>query len=187
MHRYLSILFFLLVVAALSAYTREQPEKGILRDKVICVDAGHGGTAKTDFYRPMLFLSIHHNATADFRVNFPIIYFHGKASENKVGVTFAKAIAKAMQEEFYGFSTPVSIVSDHTVFAAEGAGVLRGNYGIPGVLSEASFFTNPKEEIFPARPDTDEEQQVCRPPYGIRPFYTFCPVIPRFLCGETMS
>ena len=29
-----------------------------------------------------IFISIHHNATADTSVNFPIIYFHGNASEN---------------------------------------------------------------------------------------------------------
>ena len=33
-----------------------------------------------------LFISIHHNATADPKVNFPIIYFHGSAEENKASV-----------------------------------------------------------------------------------------------------
>jgi N-acetylmuramoyl-L-alanine amidase len=46
----------------------------------------------------------------------------------------------------YKRSVPVSIVSDFTIFAGAGASVLRGSYGIPGVLAEASFFTNPEEE-----------------------------------------
>lgn len=93
-----------------------------------------------------LFLSLHHNATADPRVNFPIIYFHGNASENKASVILGKGIGKALREILYQGSTPVSIVSDHVIFSQSGTGVLRGTYGIPGVIAEASFFTNPKEE-----------------------------------------
>ncbi len=174
-------------------------QPGTLAGKVICIDAGHGGTAKTDSYRqgptgereewvnlrvaqllagmleqkgatvvmtrtkdefvPLvdrvkialdhhadLFLSIHHNATADSTVNFPIIYYHGNASENLAGVALGKFIAKALSEKFYATRPQVSLVSDHTIFASGGAAVLRGTYGIPAVLSEASFFTNPKEE-----------------------------------------
>jgi N-acetylmuramoyl-L-alanine amidase len=188
--------FLLLLSIALAGYAG-QP--GTLAGKVICIDAGHGGTAKTDSYRqgptgereewvnlrvaqllagmleqkgatvvmtrtkdefvPLvdrvkialdhhadLFLSIHHNATADSAVNFPIIYYHGNASENLAGVALGKSIAKALSEKFYETRPQVSLVSDHTIFASGGAAVLRGTYGIPAVLSEASFFTNPKEE-----------------------------------------
>src|SRR5690554_6243047 len=111
-----------------------------IKDKIICIDPGHGGTAETDSYRvgptgereewvnlrvglilkelledrgakvimtrsedvqvtlaeraalakegnADLFISIHHNATADDQVNFPIIYFHGSANENRAGVS----------------------------------------------------------------------------------------------------
>jgi TolA-binding protein len=37
-------------------------------------------------------------------------------------------------------------VSDYCIFPSAGAGVLRNTYGIPGILAEASFFTNPTEE-----------------------------------------
>src|SRR5690606_24009477 len=37
-------------------------------------------------------------------------------------------------------------VSDHVIFAGSGTAVLRHSYGIPGVIGEASFFTNPAEE-----------------------------------------
>lgn len=93
-----------------------------------------------------VFLSIHHNATADSAVNFPIIYFHGNASENQAGVRLGESLARAFRKLMYRKDVPVSIVSDHTIFASSGAGVLRGTYGIPAVLAEASFFTNPAEE-----------------------------------------
>ncbi len=93
-----------------------------------------------------LFVSIHHNATADPTVNFPIIYYHGLASENVASVEFSKHLGKNLAKHMYKRKTPVSIVSDFTIFSAQGASVLRGSYGIPGVLAEASFFTNPAEE-----------------------------------------
>jgi len=92
------------------------------------------------------FVSIHHNATADPSVNFPIIYFHGLSSSNKAGVTFGKQLAKNLGKYMYKSKTQVSVVSDFTIFSGSGASVLRGTYGIPGVLAEASFFTNPQEE-----------------------------------------
>jgi len=96
---------------------------------------------KADF-----FVSIHHNATADPSVNFPIIYFHGLSSSNKAGVAFGKQLAKNLAKYMYKSKTPVSVVSDFTIFSGAGSSVLRGTYGIPGVLAEASFFTNPQEE-----------------------------------------
>lgn len=96
---------------------------------------------KADF-----FVSIHHNATADPSVNFPIIYFHGLSSSNKAGVSFGKQLAKNLSKYMYKSKTPVSVVSDFTIFSGAGSSVLRGTYGIPGVLVEASFFTNPQEE-----------------------------------------
>ena len=93
-----------------------------------------------------LFVSIHHNATADSSVNFPIIYFHGNASENAASVAFGKQLASSLLKYLHTSKTPVSLVSDFTVFAESGASVLRNTYGTPGVLAEASFFTNPTEE-----------------------------------------
>jgi N-acetylmuramoyl-L-alanine amidase len=93
-----------------------------------------------------VFLSIHHNGTADRKVNFPIIYFHGNASENGASVSLGKAVATHLVKAFYTPKTPVSLVSDHTIFPTAGTKVLRGTYGIPGIIAEASFFTNPEEE-----------------------------------------
>lgn len=93
-----------------------------------------------------LFVSIHHNATADSSVNFPIIYFHGNMSENVASVDFGKELAARLLKYMYKPGTPVSLVSDFTIFAEAGASVLRNTYGTPAVLAEASFFTNPSEE-----------------------------------------
>lgn len=93
-----------------------------------------------------VFLSIHHNATADSAVNFPIIYFHGNASENKAGIALGSQIARALTTTLFKPQTPTSLVSDHTIFPSGGAAVLRNSYGIPAVLAEASFFSNPSEE-----------------------------------------
>jgi dipeptidyl aminopeptidase/acylaminoacyl peptidase len=170
-----------------------------LHGKIICIDAGHGGTGATDQYRkgptgereewinlrvakllkerleekgakvvmtrtddvfvPIsdrakiaraahadAFISIHHNATADTTVDFPIIYFHGAASENLAGVALGKKLATAFEKDFYQKKIPESLSSDYTIFPKAGAGVLRNTYGIPAVLAEASFFTNPREE-----------------------------------------
>jgi dipeptidyl aminopeptidase/acylaminoacyl peptidase len=93
-----------------------------------------------------VFVSIHHNATADSSVNFPIIYFHGAASENGAGVKLGRILSHCMERYLYNKKTPESLNSDFTIFPSRGAGVLRNTYGIPGVLGEASFFTNPTED-----------------------------------------
>jgi N-acetylmuramoyl-L-alanine amidase len=193
------IFLLLLLGAALHTPTLAQKQQSPLAGKVICLDAGHGGTAATDSYRagpagereewvnlrvalllqkmlekkgakvimtrraddniPLadraklavenradVFLSVHHNATADPNVNFPIIYFHGNASENEASVALGKDVAQALASHLYKGDTPVSLVSDHTIFATAGTKVLRDTYGIPGVIAEASFFTNAAEE-----------------------------------------
>ncbi|TLU97937.1 N-acetylmuramoyl-L-alanine amidase family protein [Dyadobacter luticola] len=93
-----------------------------------------------------LFISIHHNATADSSVNFPIIYFHGNESENIASVAFGLSLGGHLRENLHHKQAELSVVSDFTIFPEAGASVLRNTYGIPAVLAEASFFTNAKEE-----------------------------------------
>ena len=121
------------------------------------VELGARGVLAVD-HKVDVFISIHHNATADSSVNFPIIYFHGAASENKAGVRLGRLLALTFREEFYASNVPVSLVSDYCIFPEKGARVLRDSYGIPGVLAEASFFTNEEEEnkLKQERHNTDE-------------------------------
>ncbi len=93
-----------------------------------------------------VFLSIHHNATADPNVNFPIIYYHGNASENRAGVVLGRCLGRRIRQALFKGKGPVSLVSDFTIFPGSGAGVLRGSYSVPGVIGEASFFSCPGEE-----------------------------------------
>ena len=92
------------------------------------------------------FISIHHNATADPAVNFPIIYYHGYASANEAGVALARHLARHLTQALFADTFEPSVVSDHVIFAGSGTAVLRHSYGIPGVIGEASFFSNPEEE-----------------------------------------
>jgi N-acetylmuramoyl-L-alanine amidase len=174
-------------------------KESVLNGKIICLDAGHGGTSATDQYRKgpsgereewanlrvakilrellqdrganvvmtrdddtsvglkeradmaraakaQVFLSIHHNATADRSVNFPIIYYHAYAGQNEAGVRLAKLLAQRLNQELFGGKAEPSVCSDHTIFSTSGTAVLRHSYGIPGVLGEATFFTNAEEE-----------------------------------------
>jgi len=105
-----------------------------------------------------LLISIHHNATADTAVNFPIIYFHGASSENLAGVAFGKSLAAAFEKYFYRRPVPKSLLSDYVIFPSKGSSVLRNSYGIPGVLAEASFFTNPSEEQRLKQPSYNEAE-----------------------------
>ncbi|MEN8187306.1 MAG: N-acetylmuramoyl-L-alanine amidase [Bacteroidota bacterium] len=192
-------LLFLLFILQIVFSSCTNHNKNPLSGKVICIDPGHGGTAKTDFYRvgtagereewinlrvalklaeilkqndakviltrsadtlvslssraklaidqhADMFISIHHNATADSTVNFPIIYFHGNASENMASVHLGKLIAKKYQKIFYKSDVAVSLISDFVIFPSSGSSVLRNLYGIPGIIGEASFFSNPQEE-----------------------------------------
>lgn len=93
-----------------------------------------------------LFVSIHHNATADRNVNFPIVYFHGAASENDASVQAAKFLAVELRNQLFSGKGPISVVSDYTIFPVKGAAVLRDAYGIPALLAEASFFSHIEEE-----------------------------------------
>ena len=92
------------------------------------------------------FISIHHNATADPTVNFPIIYYHGYATANEAGVSLARHLARHLTRALFADTVEPSVVSDHVIFAGSGTAVLRHSYGTPGVIGEASFFTNPDEE-----------------------------------------
>jgi N-acetylmuramoyl-L-alanine amidase len=98
------------------------------------------------YARADVFISIHHNATADPAVNLPIVYFHGNASENLAGVALGRILLRRVRRALYTDATPIALVSDLAIYPGSGASVLRNTYGIPAVICEASFFTDPDEE-----------------------------------------
>jgi predicted amidohydrolase YtcJ len=93
-----------------------------------------------------VFVSVHHNGTADPDANFPIVYFHGEASANPASVRLGRLVAGRLNQALFQGRAETVVVSDHVIFPAAGTTVLRHSYGIPGVIGEASFFTNPAEE-----------------------------------------
>jgi len=105
-----------------------------------------------------LFLSIHHNATADRTANFPILYYHGHASENAGSVALGRCLARRLRKGLFRSGTPVSLCSDYVLFPNAGCAVLRESYGIPGILGEASFFTNVEEEKRLKQPAYNREE-----------------------------
>ena len=93
-----------------------------------------------------LFISIHHNSTNDSTVNIPTIYYHGAAGENRASIQFAEIVGLQLQHALFNSHTPVVVASDYIIFSGSGTGVLRNSYGIPGVITEASYFNNYAEE-----------------------------------------
>lgn len=116
--------------------TREEDESVSLRARA---DLAVGESAD-------LFLSIHHNATADPEVNVPIVYYHGSSRANPASVMFGRAVICELQRALHGDESAMSLVSDKTIFPGSGTAVLRHSQGIPGIIAEASFFTHPPEE-----------------------------------------
>ena len=116
-----------------------------------------------------LFLSIHHNATADRTANFPILYYHGHASENAGSVAFGRCLARRLPRALFPSGTPVSLCSDYVLFPNAGCAVLRESYGIPGILGEASFFTN-----------AEEEKRLQQPAYNRKEARAYCQAVEDF-------
>ncbi|HUF13881.1 MAG TPA: N-acetylmuramoyl-L-alanine amidase [Longimicrobiales bacterium] len=124
-------------------------------------DVAVGLQARADLARDVdadVFVSIHHNATADPEANFPIVYFHGYALQNPAGVELARHLARRLNEGLFGGGADATVVSDHVIFPGSGTAVLRHSYGIPGVIGEASFFTNPAEEQRLREPDHNRRE-----------------------------
>jgi N-acetylmuramoyl-L-alanine amidase len=122
-----------------------------------------------------LFLSIHHNATADPEVNFPVVYYHGNASENRASVLLGRILLCQLAHALHPRGTPVSLVSDHTIFPRAGTAVLRESYGIPGVIVEASFFTN-----------ADEERRLKDPAYNRREAEAYLRAVEKFFSSREL-
>ena len=119
--------------------------------------------------KAQLFLSLHHNATADRSANFPILYYHGHASANAGSVALGRCLARRLRQGLFSSSTPVTLCSDFVLFPNAGCAVLRETYGIAGILGEASFFSNP-----------EEEQRLKQPAYNRKEAEAYCQAVEDF-------
>lgn len=240
----IGLLGAVLALAACAHRDAPPPSASSLAGRVVCVDAGHGGTADSDQYRvgpagereewinlrvakelqalleqagaqvvmtrsedvfvPLaerariareagaeVIVSVHHNATADREVNFPIVYFHGSASENQAGVALGRALIDALGEVgMHGHGALAGVISDHAIFPGSGAAVLRESYGIPGIIGEASFFSNAGEEARLMQPEYNRmearayvkalETFFSRPLPPVLPRHSVVPQLPPF-------
>lgn len=125
-----------------------------------------------------LFLSLHHDATsANPTRNHTVVWYHGEVdwSEPSLDVAryLAHHIARALRTNV-GVTSPLN--SDQLMYQG-GFGVLR-NLQVPGVLIEASFYSNPDEEqrLQDARYNLREAyaiyEALCEYAYGGRPTQT---------------
>ena len=208
----LSIIFLILfscskaTISNLKNLQEKKLDSSILKDRIICLDPGHGDTAGKDNFRvgvsgereewinlrvsvilkkmledvgvkviitrtedvdvdlayrankaienyADIFISIHHNGTPDRDVDYPLVFFYGKASENPASIDFAKILEKNFKKRLNfkhmmsGFSlNDAGIYSDHLIYK-EGFAVIRKTYPyMPSAIGEASFFSNPTQE-----------------------------------------
>ncbi|MEN8117648.1 MAG: N-acetylmuramoyl-L-alanine amidase, partial [Bacteroidota bacterium] len=134
------------VALYLAEMLKEKGAKVILtRTQDINVDQSERAKMAID-NKADIFISIHHNATTDTGVNFPLAYYHGNASENLGGIQLGEILVKSFLKNLYETDIPACLISDFTILPPSGASVLRNSYGIPGIIGEASFFSNAKEE-----------------------------------------
>ncbi|MEM8781947.1 MAG: N-acetylmuramoyl-L-alanine amidase [Planctomycetota bacterium] len=104
------------------------------------VPDGKGGFMGAD-----LFISLHHNASSSPKSNYTTMWFHGPAEDALIELDAARHLAR---EVGYALRTDVGLTSpvmnDQQMFPT-GFAVLR-HATVPAVLTESSFFSNPKEE-----------------------------------------
>ena len=106
---------------------------------------------------PALFLSIHHNADPDGPRDGP-----GSETYFQIGVPESRRAAGLVYEELVRAFTPYGVawVADPDAGAkyrpandgGDYYGILRRSAGVPAVLSEAAFISNPPEEALLADP-----------------------------------
>jgi len=93
-----------------------------------------------------LFLSIHHNASADARANYTAVFYHGGPGRSPASLDAARHLAAGLSAALrLETQLPCPVVSDLALHANDGFAVLR-LAEVPAVLCEASFHTNPQEE-----------------------------------------
>lgn len=106
-----------------------------------------------------LFISIHHNAADDPRINYSSVWFHGQSAWSEPDLDVARYLAHRLGAELrtdIGYTSP--LMSDQQMYAS-GFGVLRRCH-MPAVLCESSFHSNP-----------EEEQRLRDPLYNLREAY----------------
>ncbi len=94
-----------------------------------------------------LLLSIHHNANGSPQPNYTSVFYHGTAADNPGSLSAGRYLITGLNDALRLEShLECALLSDFAVYERNGFAVLR-QAEVPAVLSEASFHSNPEEEV----------------------------------------
>ena len=92
------------------------------------------------------FISLHHNGIDNPKTNYTSTWYHGDADDSRQSLDFARYIQLGVSDALQLPTTPSAGLYSDKLITAAGFGVLRLTE-CPAVLCEASFLSNPDEEI----------------------------------------
>ena len=92
------------------------------------------------------FISLHHNGIDNPKVNYTSTWYHGDADDSRQSLDLARYIQQGVSDALQLPTSPASGLYSDKLITASGFGVLRLT-ACPAVLCEASFLSNPEEEV----------------------------------------
>lgn len=92
------------------------------------------------------FISLHHNGIDNPKVNYTSTWYHGDADDSRHSLDLARYIQQGVSDALQLPTSPASGLYSDKLITASGFGVLRLT-ACPAVLCEASFLSNPEEEV----------------------------------------
>lgn len=92
------------------------------------------------------FISLHHNGIDNPKTNYTSTWYHGDADDSRPSLDLARYIQQGVSDALRLPTSPASGLYSDRLVTASGFGVLRMTE-CPAVLCEASFLSNPEEEV----------------------------------------
>ena len=92
------------------------------------------------------FISLHHNGINNPKVNYTSTWYHGDADDSRQSLDLARYVQQGVSDALQLPTSPASGLYSDKLITASGFGVLRLTE-CPAVLCEASFLSNPEEEV----------------------------------------
>ena len=92
------------------------------------------------------FISLHHNGIDNPKTNYTSTWYHGDADDSRQNLDLARYIQQGVSDALRLPTSPASGLYSDRLVTASGFGVLRMTE-CPAVLCEASFLSNPEEEV----------------------------------------
>lgn len=92
------------------------------------------------------FISLHHNGIDNPKVNYTSTWYHGDADDSRQSLDLARYVQLGVSDALQLPTSPASGLYSDKLITTSGFGVLRLTE-CPAVLCEASFLSNPEEEV----------------------------------------